>query len=75
MTELLEFRTREERKRSKIFEEANQRLLIHEYAAAGVDPVYADKSGLLLSLPLLLSLGWSIREGEHGEKMMVRPGH
>ena len=46
-----------------------------EYAAAGVDPVYADKSGLLLSLPLLLSLGWSIREGEHGEKMMVRPGH
>ena len=28
MTELLEFRTREERKRSKIFEEANQRLLM-----------------------------------------------
>ena len=46
-----------------------------EYAAAGVDPVYADKNRTLLSLPLLLSLGWSIREGEHGEKMMVRPGH
>ena len=50
MTELLEFRTREERKRSKIFEEANQRLLIHEYAAAGViRSMPIKQSGLLLS--------------------------
>lgn len=51
--------------------EANRAQVLETYAAAGVQPPMGDGK-TLVSLPLLLSVGWTIQD-IHGEKTLVAP--
>jgi hypothetical protein len=53
--------------------EANVDDVLETYVAAGVQPPPLEEGRLLCSLPLLLSVGWTVREIPGGEKVLVRP--
>ena len=55
----------------KVVAAANEKMLLDEYRAAGVDPVPSD-DGSIVSLPMLRSLGWTISE-IGGERVLVAP--
>lgn len=53
--------------------ETNRRQLLRQYEAAGVEPPSVDASGRpLVSLPMLLTLGWSIEHHLDGN-VLARP--
>lgn len=49
--------------------QANERAIMAEYAHAGVEP----RPGTLVSLTLLLSLGWRVEEDGRGVRTLVQP--
>lgn len=52
---------------------ASKQTILAEYAAAGLAPVYADGfAETVLSLSLLLSLGWRIEEMQE-RNVLIRP--
>jgi len=54
---------------------AHARTIIGQYQAAGVEPLAVDANGVpLLSLSMLISMGWSIVAIE-GENYLVKPQH
>lgn len=73
MTRLLSFESRETRRKRATVAAANNSAIIDQYAAVGLRPVYADPNQeMLVSLPLLLSLGWQIEE-VGGRNVLLRP--
>ena len=49
-------------------------IMLREWQALGVKPPMVDAEGWpTVSLSWMLIMGWEIREGEHGEKMLVKP--
>jgi len=55
--------------------QANNETIINQYRAAGVQPLSTNADGVpLVSLTMLLSMGWKVIEFE-GEPTLVRPQH
>ena len=53
--------------------DANKKTILAEYAAKGIDPVYAADGEMLCSLPMMLHLGWRI-ERIDGRPALTRGG-
>lgn len=60
-------------RRNKEMADRTQLML---YEQAGLEPVWADEDRtMVVSLPLLLSQGWTIVQHHNGRSVLVAPGH
>lgn len=50
----------------------DERFRLQSFHDAGVEPLALMPGQIGMSLPLMLSLGWSIEPDEHGVKRLVR---